>query len=132
MHSAIPLAHRFRLLWVYSRLVLLYNVAISVFGAVALVVVGATGLLDVVVSPVLGDPASAELPGFDSLRTIVGVAGVLVPTVGHWLGVLVASLIHHHEQPLYRAGGWGRVELMFASWLVSLAAGALALIGAAV
>ena len=130
MQSAIPLSHRLRLLWVYARLVLLYNAAISVFGAVALVVVGATGLLDVVVSPILGDPASVQLPGVDSVRTIVGVGGVLVATIGHWLGVLVTSLIHHREQPLYRAGGWGRVELMFVSWIVSLAAGVLALVGA--
>jgi hypothetical protein len=86
--SAIPLSHRLRLLWVYSRLVLLYNAAISVFGAVALVVVGATGLLDVVVSPILGDPASVALPGLDSVRTIAGVGGVLIATIGHWLGVL--------------------------------------------
>jgi len=128
--SAIPLSHRLRLLWVYARLVLLYNVLISVFGAVALVVVGATGLLDVVVSPILGDPASVELPGLDSLRTIVGVGGVLIATVGHWLGVLVTSLIHHRELPLYRSGGWGRAELTLVSWVVSLAAGVLALVGA--
>lgn len=132
MHSAIPLSHRLRLLWVYARLVLLYNVAISIFGAVALVIVGATGLLDVVVSPILGDAASVELPGLDSVRTIAGVSGVLVATVGHWLGVLVTSLVHHREEPLYRAGGWGRVELMFVSWPIAVVAGVLALVGAAI
>ena len=128
MRSSIPLVHRLRLLAAYSRLVLAYNALLSVSGAVALVLVGASGLLDAVTSPVTGTPSAAAFPPPDAARTVVGVAGLLAATVGHWLGVLVASLVHHAELPLYRGGGWGRVELMFASWAASFAVGVLLLL----
>ena len=130
MHSAIPLGHRLRLLCVYSRLTLLYNVLVSFFGALALLLVGSARLLDVVVSPVLGDSAGVTVPGVDSVRSLAIVAGLLVATAGHWMAVLVVNLVHYAEQPLYRSGGWGRVELMFAAWLISIAIGVAAIVAA--
>ncbi|MFW5783387.1 MAG: hypothetical protein ACOCY8_02605 [Spirochaetota bacterium] len=46
--------------------------------------------------------------------------------------MLVAHSVHRSEYALYRAGGWGRVELWLASWAVSFVVGAAILVAGAI
>ncbi|MFP4115411.1 MAG: hypothetical protein ACOC2Y_10010 [Spirochaetota bacterium] len=121
MESSIPLLHRVRLLAVYSRLVLVYNVAIAALGTSTLLALRAAGIV-----------GEAEASPAATLRFAVVMAGMIVATAGHWGGVLVAHSVHRSEYALYRAGGWGRVELWLASWAVSFVVGAAILVAGAI
>ncbi len=115
MQSRIPAAHRLRHLLFFSRRVSGYNLAISAIAATAIVLVGAAGLL----GDTLGERDWAR-----QMRTVMIVMGLLVGSVGHWIAVIVAGLMHHREQALYRGGGWSMPGLWFASWTASIVVGA--------
>lgn len=107
VQSRIPLAHRLRLLGVYARLVLVYNVAIAALGATALLLLRRADLVEGVVSARVG----------------LEIAGLIVATAGHWLAVLVFGLVHHREYALFRSGGWGPNGLRTVSWAIAVVAG---------
>jgi hypothetical protein len=107
VRSRIPLRHRIRLLAVYARIVLGYNLGIAALGTSALLVLRRAGLVEGVVSARVG----------------LEVSGLIVATAGHWLAVLVFDLAHHREYALFRSGGWGPGALRLASWTVALIAG---------
>ncbi len=96
---------------------MLYNLAISLIGASALVLLDLAGLF--------GDTI-AEPDWADEARTVAIVAGVLMATAGHWIAVGVCGAVHRRERPLYRYGGWSPLGLWLCSWFVS------ALLGAAI
>ena len=84
-------------------------------GATALVLLGAAGLF----GDTIGEPDWGR-----EARTAAMVAGVLMMTLGHWIAVLIAGLVHRGEQTLYRGGGWSMPGLWFSGWLASAAIGA--------
>jgi hypothetical protein len=142
VRSSIPLGHRLRLFGVFSRLVLLYNTAVSALGVSTLLALRAAGMIGAGAgaSPAAGAVGSgAAEPAPDTVRDLVSgegrfaliMGGMLLMTLGHWLGVLMVNLVHHNEYPLYRAGGWGRADLWFASWLIGVVVGALVLLAGA-
>ena len=93
---------------------MLYNLAISLIGASALVLLDLAGLF--------GDMI-AEPDWADEAKSVAIVTGVLMATAGHWIAVGVADVVHRRERPLYRYGGWGPLGLRFCSWVVSAALG---------
>ena len=107
--------HRLHLFLTYVRLLLPYNAAVSSMGATALVLLGAAGLF----GDTIGEPDWGR-----EARTAAMVAGVLMMTLGHWIAVLIAGLVHRGEQTLYRGGGWSMPGLWFSGWLASAAIGA--------
>lgn len=131
VRSRIPAFHRFRLLSVYCRLVLLYDGAIALLGVSTLVALQAAGAVDTGIADVEVGTPFREGAG-EAIRAAGVMGALLLMTVGHWLGVVVVNLVHRDEYALYRSGGWGRTELWFASWPVSVAVGllVLALVGA--
>ena len=138
VENRIPTRFRLRLLFVYARLVWLYNLAISVFGGAALLAVRAAGLIGAAdVSPgntsvtgpdgvgagIAATVAESGLASPESVLAITNagaflgvIAGLLFATAGHWIAVVVASTVHRSERELYRAGGWRIPELALASW----------------
>ena len=145
---------RIPLLWYYFARLIRYSVVLSVFAAALaglLVTAGliAAGPLDAAVASAEAAAADTEGAGADAAsvgaasagaasagagdlpfpaRLAVVLAGALVATLGHWLGVIVMRLVHAREAPFYEAGGWRGSTLALASWPLSALVGTLVIV----
>ncbi|MEE8441498.1 MAG: hypothetical protein V3S41_07245 [Spirochaetia bacterium] len=108
-----------RLLWLFARRCIIYNLALSLLGASALFAVSLAS-------------ADATQPLLDSAGRVLRVAAmmgaILVMTVGQTLGLVAMRLFHGRELPYYRNAGLGEGVLAVGAWAVALVVGAVLLI----
>lgn len=130
---------RFSLLWLYFTRLFRYSLILSAFAAtiagmlVTAGVIAGSGVVVGVGGPEVVDGIDAANGPSDPgrpfpVRLAVVLAGVLIATLGHWLGVTVMRLAHAREAPFYEAGGWHGSTLAFASWPLSMLAGAIVIV----
>lgn len=108
---------RFRLLWVFGRRCLLYNIVLSLLGA------GAVFVFNLVTNTDASDVLSPTRRSFD---IAVPMTAILIGTVGHALALLAMRVFHHRELPYYRNGGIGEGFLSLGSWVMAVCFAALA------
>lgn len=118
MRSRI-IAH-LRLIWLFARRCIGYNIALSLLGASALFAISlATAEADVP----LAESASRAL----RISAIMGA--VLVMTGGQALALVAMRLFHGRELPYYRNAGLGEGALAIGSWILALVVGLVLLAG---
>jgi len=116
--SRIPTAYRFRLLFFFWSRVIGYALFVSV--------VAVTGVV-VFERFVRASPLDGEVQTGNLTRLVGWLLLLMLTTAGYWIGVLLYSLFHRSETPLFLNGGWSIPALSLFSWVVTiLASGALA------
>jgi hypothetical protein len=93
----------------------LFTVFFSVIAAAAIAAFNATTA-----------PADAAVEAArGGVQTTLWIVAVMIPTVGHWLGVLLSNLFHRSEMPLFQNGGWSPTGLALSSWPLTILIGAV-------
>jgi hypothetical protein len=108
-----------RLVWLFARRCIVYNLSLSLLGASALFAVSLAS-------------ADAAQPLSEAAGRVLKVAAmmgaILVMTGGQLLGLVAMRLFHGRELPYYRNAGLGEGVLAVGAWVVALVVGAVLLI----
>lgn len=109
---------RIRLLWVFARRCILYNLALAVLGFVAVFAfVFATD----------ENSESTQLVS-RSVRIAVPMTAILIVSAAQVLALLAMRLFHGRELPYYRNAGIGEGYLVLGSWVMAGAVSAIVLL----
>lgn len=108
-----------RLLWLFGRRCIVYNLSLSLLGAGALF---AVSLASADAAQPLSEPAGRVL------KVAAMMGAILVMTGGQLLGLVAMRLFHGRELPYYRNAGLGEGVLAVGAWVVALVVGAVLLI----
>ena len=96
----------------------LYTAFLSLIAALGMTVVNGAAL-----------PSSESIEAADGGRsgaqTTLWMVAAIIPSIGHWLGVLLYNLFHRSEVPLFQNGGWSPASLAFSAWPLTIALAAL-------
>ena len=96
----------------------LFTAFLSIIAAVGMTVLGAPTL-----------PTNESVESVDAVRsgvqTTLWIVAVIIPTIGHWLGVLLYNLFHRSEVPLFQNGGWSPAGLALSGWPLTIVVAAL-------
>jgi hypothetical protein len=107
---------RARLVWLFARRCLLYNVALSLLGAGAVFAVSLA-------------TAAPDLPLAETAQRALGIAApmaaALVVTGGQALALIAMTLFHGRELPYYRNAGLGAPALALGSWAIAAVIGSV-------
>ena len=115
--SGIERPHRLRLIVRYGLRALLYNIAVTLIGAVG-----------IFAFRLAATDASLNEALESSVAVTVVLGPILLMTGGYLLSLAGMRLFHHREAPVYVNHGIGQGALGVGAWILALAAGALLLV----